>query len=256
MNYIEIILLLSILGLLAIIYRKTRKVHLVTYELIDRVRDIDAESKSLYGQIQAYIDLKEMLGMTQPLPRLRGWAASPDFLIEIAKHALKEKPRCIVECSSGASTIVLARCAQISNTGHVYSLEHDAKFAEITRNNLEDSGLSDWATVIVAPLEPGEVDIASDWYASSGYRDLRNIDLLVIDGPPATPNELARYPAIPKLIERFANNAAIYLDDSGRPGETTIISKWLSDDRLSLHRKIELEKGGVELRFSKQAIED
>ena len=254
MNYVAIILSISILGLLAVNYRKTRKVHLATYELIEKVRDIDAESKSLYGQIQAYIDLKEMLGMSQPLPRLRGWAASPDFLLEIAKHALKEKPRCIVECSSGASTIVLARCAQLSNTGHVFSLEHDAKFAEITRGNLEDLGLSDWATVIVAPLEPAGLDIAPDWYAGSGYRDLMDIDLLVVDGPPATPNELARYPAIPKLIERFANNAAIYLDDTNRLGEQKLISIWLHDTRLTLNRKIDLEKGGIALRFHKEAL--
>lgn len=252
MQYIELLVLLLIFFFLVFTYRKIRKIHLSTYELIDKTRDINTESKNLYGQIQAYIDLKDLLELNRPLPRLRNWAASPDLLIEIAKHSLKEKPSCIVECSSGASTIVLARCAQLSNTGHVFSLENDADFAEITRGYLEDFGLSDWATVIVAPLEPVGTELASDWYSSSGYEELQDIDLLVIDGPPATKNELARYPAIPRLIERLTHNAAIYLDDTNRSGEQQIISKWLKDDRLKMHRRIDLEKGAVELRFTKR----
>tara|TARA_R110002073_G_scaffold502_14_gene4258 strand:- start:13748 stop:14512 length:765 start_codon:yes stop_codon:yes gene_type:complete len=254
MAYVEITILVLILCLLILTYRKIRKIHISSYELTDKTADIDTEFKSLYGQIQAYIDLKALLGLTQPLPRLRGWAASPDFLIEIAKHALKEKPRCTVECSSGASTIVLARCAQISNTGHVFSLEHDARFAEITKNNLKDCGLADWATVIVAPLERTKENVVSEWYSNSGYKDLQNIDLLVIDGPPATANELARYPAVPNLIERLVDGSAIYLDDTNRAGEQEIISKWLGDSRLVLQRTIDLEKGAVELRYTKPAL--
>ncbi|HAN29486.1 MAG TPA: class I SAM-dependent methyltransferase [Haliea salexigens] len=254
MAYVEITILVLILCLLILTYRKIRMIHISTFELRDKTEDIDKHAKSLYGQIQAYIDLKELLSLAQPLPRLRGWAASPDFLVEIAKHVLKEKPRCIVECSSGASTVVLARCAQLSNTGHVFSLEHDVRFAEITRNNLKDCGLCDWATVVVAPLERTKESLASEWYSSSGYKDLQDIDLLVIDGPPATPNELARYPAIPNLINRLNNNAAIYLDDTDRRGEQEIISRWLSDHRLTLQREINLEKGGVELRFHNQDI--
>ncbi|MCR9186206.1 MAG: class I SAM-dependent methyltransferase [Halieaceae bacterium] len=253
MAYVEITILSFILCLLILAYRKIRMIHISTYELMDKIGDVEIESKHLYGQIQAYIDLKALLALTQPLPRLRGWAASPDFLVEIAKHALKEKPNCIVECSSGASTIVLARCAQLSNTGHVFSLEHDARFAEITRKNLKDCGLSDWATVVVAPLEPAGVDVALDWYSSAGYAALKDIDLLVIDGPPSKPNELARYPAIPEMIERLTEDAAIFLDDANRSGEQKIISSWLEDERLILNRTIDLEKGGAEIRFRKNS---
>lgn len=249
MEYIDTSLLLLILFLLVFLYRKITRVHLASYQLLSRTRDINAESKNLYGQIQAYIDLKELLGLGHPLPRLRNWAASPDFLIEIARHSLKERPHCTVECSSGASTIVLARCAQISGTGHVFSLENDAHFAEITRANLRECNLAEWATVTVAPLVPIETEFALEWYSGAGYKDLMDIDMLVIDGPPATKNEHARYPAMPELIERLNDNAAIYLDDTNRAGEQKIIATWLKDDRLTMRRSIDLEKGGVELRF-------
>lgn len=217
--------------------------------MIDRIRDIDDESKNLYRQLQAYIDLKHMLGLLHPLPRLRGWAASPDFLIEIARHTINQKPQCILECSSGASTIVLARCLQLNNSGHVFSLEHDPVFAEITRKNLTECGLSDWATVLHAPLEPIDNALVTDWYSSISYKDINNIDLLVVDGPPVTRNALARYPAIPRLVERLTANAAIYLDDTIRPGEQEIVSRWMKEYPILLLRRIDLEKGCVELKL-------
>ena len=183
MEYLQTFILALILVLVALAYRKIRKLHIASFELVERSRDIDRETKQTYHQIQAYIDLKALLALDQPLPRLRGWAASPDFLLEIAKHAIKEKPRCIVECSSGASTLVLARCAQLSNTGHVYSLEHDEKFAEITRRNLRDLGLEDWGTVVHAPLEPAGLDFRGDWYAAEAYEQFQGVDMLVVDGP-------------------------------------------------------------------------
>lgn len=248
MDYIQTFLLLLLVVFVAVTYRKTRKVHIASFELVKRARDIDKETRQTYHQIQAYIDLKAMLQFSQPLPRLRGWAASPDFLLEIAKYALKEKPERIVECSSGASTLVLARCAQLSEKGHVYSLEHDEKFAEITRANLQELGLEGFATVISAPLEPAELDFPHDWYAAAAYENLSEIEMLVVDGPPANQNPLARYPALPKLISRMANNAVVFIDDADRPGEREIIRRWVGEGEIEPVQDVALEKGFVRLQ--------
>lgn len=58
-----------------------------------------------------------------------------------------------MECSSGASTIVLAQSAKLNGRGHVFSLEHDRDYATKSRVELEKQSLSDWATVIDAPLQ-------------------------------------------------------------------------------------------------------
>ena len=155
LNFLATVLALAFIGLT---FYKVRKIHLVTYS-------IDQESKSLYAQIQAFHSLDKLLQLQAPLPTLRGWAASPDFLLEIAKYTLEAKPQNTLECSSGCSTIVLARCMQINDKGHVYSLEHDTTYAAITRHELERQGLTEWATIIDAPL----IDISSlpthRWYS-------------------------------------------------------------------------------------------
>jgi predicted O-methyltransferase YrrM len=98
--------------------------------------------------------------------------------------ALKAKPRNILECSSGVSTIVLAQCAKLNGCGHVISLEHDSQYAEMTRKQLIEFQLQEFATVIDAPL----VDVAVDgdlykWYSLAHLPESK-FELLVIDGPP------------------------------------------------------------------------
>lgn len=217
------------LALLLLIAHKVRRLHIAMFELTDKTRDIHRESKVSYGQIQAYLDLIRLLKLEKPLPTLRNWAASPDFLLVIAQHALKHQPATIVECSSGASTVVLARCAQMNGAGHVYSLEHEPKFAAITRQNLENAGLSEWATVIDAPLVQLTQLPEHRWYSTDGLGDLRNIDMVVVDGPPEHVGRLPRYPALPMLETRLADTCHLFMDDAARAAETAMIERWVAE---------------------------
>jgi len=83
-----------------------------------------------------------------------GLAASPDFLKVVADYVLAAKPNLVVECSSGLSTVVIARCLQINGVGRVVTMEHMPQFAEITRPELKRQGLSDRAVGLDAPLVP------------------------------------------------------------------------------------------------------
>lgn len=196
MDTLLIALVLLLLGSQLVLFHKLRKVHLASYRLLQAAD----ETFSLFQQFQSYDSLMRLIEPARPLPALRRWAASPDLLLTLAKEVLDRKPEAILECSSGSTTLVLARCCQLNSSGHVTSLEHDEKFAIQTREWLAEHGLERWATVIHAPLRPtGKT--GQPWYDLSHLEIPENgFDMLVIDGPPASVSKHARYPAIPNSI--------------------------------------------------------
>jgi hypothetical protein len=221
-DVLQLLLLCVLLGAVALLFHKVRKIHLVTYELLSAA----AETKTLFAQIQALHALERQLALPRPLPPVRGWAGSPDFLLKVAGEVAERRPQVVMECSSGVSTLVVARSLQMNGSGHVYSLEHDEKYANETRLLLQRYGLSDWATVIHAPLERREAG-DTPWYAESAIpADLPPVELLVVDGPPASGGPLARYPALPRLIGRLARTAVVIADDTARADETEMIRRW------------------------------
>jgi predicted O-methyltransferase YrrM len=186
------------------------------------------------------------------LPATRGWAASPDFLMELVSHARAAGPLTVLECSSGVSTLVLARCLQLNGGGKVFSLEHDAAYAEQTRRQLRRHGLGAWAVVLDAPLQ--QHALGGDtwpWYAIDGLAQAlgnqmdtaMEIDMLVIDGPPQAVRALARYPAGPLLFPRLRIGAAVFLDDAARLGEQAILARWKAEFPMFHQTSRPCEKG-------------
>ncbi len=242
----DLVTLLLVGNLLVTLYalHKIRKVHLATYRLEAVLAHVDDESGKLFGQIQAFHALVSLISPRKPLPPLRGWAASPDFLLHVASYALATRPLVVVECSSGASTVVLARCCELNGMGHVWSMEHDPVYASKTRKLLEDQGLLAWATVVDAPLTTSPQTGFAPWYATDGLTVADDsIDLLVIDGPPQDSAPLARYPALPALDTKLSADCAIFLDDADRADERIIVSRWTDEfPRFSVQR-LNAEKG-------------
>lgn len=233
------------------IFHKTKKIHSATYKLMSDVTDIRRESSTLFSQLQALKTLEKTLDIDY-LPPLRGWAGSPDFLLTVAETALNQKPDTILECSSGVSTVVLARCLQINNYGHVFSLEHDKTYAEKTAHLLEQYGLEEWATILYAPLTPSEDDTA--WYDEQAIpQEVNDISLLVVDGPPAHTGPLARLPAVPRLLDRLDSEAIIILDDAARDDEKEIVEKWINLEPSFHKTYLHHEKGCVVLERNKSS---
>ena len=242
---IIIVLLLLSITLTAYTLHKIRRVHLMEFDLQDQYQRL---TDALFQQLQAFTALDRRLNLTYALPPLRGWAASPDFLLLLAEHVHREKPEVIVECSSGASTVMLAQCAKQNGKGHVYSLEHDFEYAEKTRQELIKQDLQDWATVIDAPLQDysfaGEI---YKWYKLDAVIETKQIDTLVIDGPPGYLNRYARYPAGPLLLPLLNKNAVVFLDDAERTDEQQIIKNWLTEFPNLQANQHNCEKGAVTL---------
>lgn len=235
---LTIFLLILLAALTFYVFYKVRKIHLGMHELEGIIpRSFD----NLFVQLQTFIGLTTELEIKKSLPAMRGWAASPDFLAGIANYAIEANPMTIVECSSGVSTLILARCMQIQGKGHVYSLEHSRAYSEKTRQNLIRHGLEGWATVIYAPLTSCTInDNEYLWYS---LRDLtvERIDMLVVDGPPLKTCCFARYPAVPLLHKKFSKRFALYLDDAARDDEKRIIEMWSNEfnDLKSEYRNYE-----------------
>lgn len=238
-----------ILGLLCLTLYKIRKIHLASFRTENHLRSIEFESSQTYRQLQAYLALVNLIEPRQPLPLLRGWAASPDLLLILAKHALNKRPKTILECSSGASTIVLARCCELNGCGHVYSLEHDPKYAQKNRELINEHELGAWVTIIDAPLIPYPVIANAPWYSMHALpSQLPEIDLLVIDGPPASSSHLARYPALPILHSYLSSSVTVVLDDAARPDEQEAVNRWNINFPDFQIEQPETEKGCAILR--------
>lgn len=237
----------ALLLLCAYILYKVRHMHLLVYALRDDTRQGNAV---LFRQLEALQGLYLSLGLRRALPSTRGWAASPDFLQELAAHALDEKPHCVVECSSGISTLVLARCMQMNGVGMVYSLEHDPVYARRTRRQLELHGLSAWAMVLDAPLTLQQFGSNKQaWYDSSALPASTPIDMIVIDGPPQAVADAARYPAGPVLFPRLAAGAMVFLDDAERPGEQAALERWAKEFPQLEIQTLPCEKGAAAIRY-------
>jgi predicted O-methyltransferase YrrM len=181
-----------------------------------------------FRQLEALVGIHLDLVLKKSLPPTRAWAASPDFLREIELHALHARPKVIVECGSGVSTVILARCMQLNEAGHVYSLEHLPEFADKTRWDLRRHGLEDWASVLTAPLRRyelrGETVI---WYSFEKLPQIE-IDMLLVDGPPEETGKLARFPAA-LLFDRLKPGGVVFLDDANRDDEKTALRLWAQE---------------------------
>ena len=164
-----------------------------------------------------------------PMPELGGWAATPSTMLWILDRVLSEPVHTIVECGSGTSTVWIATALKArGGDGRVFALEDSDQYAALTRAELERLGLSDWATVVHAPLvDTGLPDDSSQpWYDLSGLTLPGQIDLLFVDGPPSRVAPQVRYPAFPLLADRLAPDAVVILDDTGRPAEDAIVERW------------------------------
>lgn len=204
------------------------------------------ESARLYGQLEALGAIRDALDGRIAVPSTTDWAASADLLRELVMVVMARRPKVVVETGSGTSTVVVAGCLERLGEGHLWALEHLPSYASETRELLAVGGLGGRATVVDAPLV--DVRLGADtwsWYDLSALPAIGPIDLLFVDGPPGDTGPLARYPALPVLLDRLAPDAAIIIDDGARPDERAMVARWCAEVPGITVRQLRTQKGGT-----------
>ena len=170
------------------------------------------------------------LGSSSPLP-WTNFSTNPIIICELIENASLPQIGNIIECGSGISTLYLASIIKSKGNGHVYSIEDDPKWADITHTYLKQCNLENYCTIVVAPLKDIEIDgLKTKWYDI--FQNELNIPtescgLLYVDGPKGKgENDLRRYPAIPQLKNYLKSGSKVFLDDADRKGESIISEKW------------------------------
>ena len=214
--------------------------------------EIKKEIKQTFRQLEALQNLNAVLPANDVLPATRGWAASPDLLAVLVDLVVAERPSLVVECGSGASTLWLALAMRrFGIDGRVVALDHDPVFGGKTRDLLTRHDVGDLAEVRDAPLESFSLDGETySWYARRAWQDLTGIDLLFVDGPPATTGHLARYPALPLLSGALSPVVTAVLDDLVVPDMQKVLRRWLDTYPEFGSEILPLEKQAAVLRRS------
>mgnify|MGYP000396688544 FL=1 len=220
MEIIYICLLVIILLGVAYCARLLRSLHskvskssaAISREIAKLMIDNKKISMTAYRQTQALIQLTQLLDFKSPIPPTRSWAASPDLLLTITEIVRKYRPGLVVELGSGVSTLVAAK----AGARKVVSIDNSDEFGGKTISLLKDHKVRG-VDVRIAPLQPYANGFT--WYDTSMIKDLKKIDLLIIDGPPGSKNPEARYPALAEFKDKLSSKAVIIIDDVHREGE-------------------------------------
>lgn len=193
--------------------------------------------------MDAYTPLIDRLHLDQGYPFTEHWTAATDFLEYLVNQTLESVPGLILECGSGLSTLMLARCCEINRKGEVLSLENGAEFARATRQYLETYGLDTVARIIDAPLNT--LNINENDYQWYQLPDLENqsIEMLVVDGPPGFIQPLSRYPALPLLYDKLADGCLVLMDDAARSDEQEIAAMWRETYPSLDYEYLDFERG-------------
>jgi predicted O-methyltransferase YrrM len=183
-----------------------------------------------YRQLEAVVDLYNLLKPRAPMPALRRWQASPDVIHTLVETTWANRPELVVECGSGASSIWLGYTVERVGVGRVVALEHDEKYFRRTADMLRMHSLDRLVDVRLAPLRRWSTrDETWRWYSRAALRDIDGIGLVFVDGPPGATGPIARYPAMAELLPRCTPEAVIVLDDASRDDEAAISDRWLAE---------------------------
>lgn len=203
--------------------------HLV--ELLERLESqnhqLNADVRAIPHDVESTLQLQRAITPTAFLPSTGGWAMDARSLLDVARLIVRRKPALVFEVGSGSSTVWLGHLIKAYG-GRLVTIDHLEKYAELTRAAVVEHGLQDTVELHVRPL--GDVQIQGKvwtWYMDvEEVLDSTPIDVVLVDGPPKATGALARFPALPLLLDFIADTAWIALDDAHRDDEREIVRKW------------------------------
>lgn len=196
--------------------------------LIAHYQRASEEALILHAQdLQDLQFIQSAIAPRRPLPYFTRWSSSPALAARLIAIVQENQPKTVLELGSGVSTVVMALAAEAAGTASITSLDHDPVYADKTRHELRQQGLSARAEVKDAPLVSLSTPRGNvPWYDLSVIDGLSDIDLLIVDGPPRKTCADARLPAFELLRDRLSPGAIVVLDDTARRDEAGSVAAW------------------------------
>jgi hypothetical protein len=155
-------------------------------------------------------------------------------LAVIINDIIINQRKSIIEFGSGISTLAIANLIKKNNLEcSIISVEDNKHWFDYINSFLKQNGLESFVNIIYAPLEKNNLALENNlWYSMEVINKVLSneskFSLVIIDGPGAWQPKLrlSRYPAVPFLINSFAEEFSIFLDDTNRKGEKEIMDLW------------------------------
>lgn len=172
---------------------------------------------------EAWDGIRDILTFYHPLPPSTTFTIAPDAALYLLRHIMEQQPRLIVELGGGLSTILMAKLIKSKGFDtRIITIESDAVYGEALRKELQQHGVEDLTDLRICPIEPTSL---GTWYSIAGNMP-KDIDLLLIDGPPKAVAKDSRYPAFPYFEKYLSADASVIADDADRPDMLRTISRW------------------------------
>lgn len=188
---------------------------------------------SLPSEIVELAALREFLvGTDVQMPSLGGWPLGASTTTKVCRGLLNGEYRGdILELGGGASTVWIAETLRrIGSHQKFISVDHDEFFLSKTAKAIAEHGLNNYVELIHAPIAlTSFLTTPQQWYSIDKLAELKDIGLLIIDGPPGSTNVDARLPSLYFAESRLADHAWILLDDYNRPDEKRISENWIDN---------------------------
>jgi len=196
-----------------------------------------------YDQMEYLLSIHSAINTGNIIPKTRGYAGSPDFIMTILLKILETTPRNIIETGSGSSSLLISEFLTNKglSTDHI-ALEDQKKYYDGYYNRLA----SNKSKIIYAPLKTYQIDQQSyEWYDITGLDQLEYIDLLVIDGPAKKNGKNIRQDALTILNTILhVSPRMIIIDDTQRTADHDMAMEWAADFHYN-YEKLPLEKGCI-----------
>lgn len=208
-----------------------------------------------HRQMEARLVLAEEIGEIGFWYGATLYSAQPDMLLVVSRLIRERRPGVVVELGAGVSTILIAVQLRQLGSGRLVSVENDARYAETVRQRLDELGLTDWVTVVVADLVPyAGPGGAKVWYDMARVRDVvTRVDMLLVDGPSVAFGEMVREPALDAFAPLLTPGAVVLLDDAKRPGELRIVRNWRRRHTHARFTLLDTEHGAQLVEWSGQS---
>ena len=216
----------------AIIKKIGAEVHGMDVQVRKTQNFLDRRVDEGVQETEALIQLFTRIQPRAAMPSSGRWALPPTGILQLLEIVESQQPKTTVELGSGTSSVWLAYALEKLGRGRLVSIDHDEYYLEKSRAALLAHGFGDTAKVEVrfAPLSDLKLsEHETPWYDTSVMNDLTEVDLLIVDGPPAGTGKAARYPAVPIFMPILAAGALVLLDDTDREAEKATIERWTAE---------------------------